>query len=216
MKKCFLGTGFYLACLLSAHTQLSAAPILLDSEGINFAPFNQQAASENLTLEIDDFNQLTTLDYEEHGNQLDRTDYTITSRVRLRSTTVFNVIEGAVSMIQYNNSDPLTFIFDSPINAFAVAFRDLDMGPSSEFRVSIDGGPKMVLTNVPAQINSDYTYGIIDTETAFTTISFDRSEADGYGFDLVTYGAVPEPGSLVAYGLAAMMGLQRKRHASGT
>lgn len=121
----------------------------------------------------------------------------------LRSSDSFDIIDGARSMILYNDTDPMTFTLDAPSHAFAINFKDIDMQFGGTFLYSIDGGPFLTLLPASGLSNLDVFFGIIDTMSPFSTITFDRTSGDGYNFDLVNYqtssSAVPEPSLLFLF-----------------
>ena len=207
--------------LLSAFvvTNANAVPVHFTSLSADSSAFDTAAAAAGITLQVDDFEDLGAglVDY---GQNLSRVGYDISTDSlaagrSLRSTDdLLFLIEGSVSMILFNGTDPLTFDLDTPANAFAITFNDLDMSAFATgiFTVSIDGGAATTLLDSSSGNDLDYFFGVIDQASTFSSITFDRTEGDGYGFDIVNFGTAAEPATLALLGLGLLgMGARRRQ-----
>ena len=82
---------------------------------------------------------------------------------------------------------------------------DIDMDFGGEFTVSIDGGLTTTLLGPTDGSDLDYFFGVIDMDSPFTSITFDRTNGDGYLFDNVNYSYIPEPCSMILFGLSGLL-----------
>ena len=194
----------------------NAALVLYTDIGGNSATFDNAAVTMGISLSVDGYEDLAP-GLHDYGMHLSRPSYDITTAsssggISLRSTdSIDNVIAGSISMILYNSTDPMTFTFDEAINAFSITFDDIDLDFGGTFTVSIDGGPTTTLLGPSSANNLMYFVGAIDVDSPFSSITFDRTNGDGYSFDNVNYG-VPEPATVGLLGLGGLV-LRRKRRA---
>lgn len=218
MKKINL-TSVTAAIVLSSAA--NASPVIYTSASYDSSGFDMAAVNAGASLSIDNFEDLGpgTIDY---GITLARSGYDISAdsgNPAIRSiSTPPSVIEGSVSMISYNGTDPLTFSFDNAINAFSITFRDLDMNFGGTFTYSIDGTPAETLLISGSGNNQNLFFGVIDQTKTFSAITFDRSVGDGYNYDLVNFGVtnVPVPAAawFFASSLIGLAGLARRQKAT--
>lgn len=197
-----------------------AAPVFFENIGGSSGAFDLAVQEKGIALTTDGFEDLSPglIDY---GQNLSRPGYAISTSLigsgsSLRSIdNPNNLIEGSRSMILYNNTDPMTFTLDTPANAFAITFKDLDLSFGGSFTVAIDGNPATVLLDSSSGSNLDYFFGVIDEMEAFSTITFNRTTGDGYNFDLVNFGSVPEPTASLLAGIGvALVALRRRATAA--
>jgi hypothetical protein len=209
------------ALLCAAAVSASAAPVTYTSLTGDASAFTAATASAGISLTVDSYEDLSAgvVDY---GQNLSRTGYSISAAslynnsIALRSTDVYP-ISGYRSMILYQGTDPLTFTFGAPINAFGITFADVDVNVVGTFVVSINGGTAQTLLSSGAGNDLVYFFGIIDQAATFSSIAFDRiGVADGYYFDLVRLGSpavvpIPAAAPLFLSGLAGIGFLARRR-----
>jgi hypothetical protein len=131
-----------------------------------------------------------------------------------------------ISGSQYLNvgsADTTSFglTFSSPQAAFG--FYGTDIGDfSGQLTISLDGGAPMIVPHGVAIANgSALFWGIIDTASPFTTVSFSNTggSGDAFGFDDFTIGrreqvaAIPEPATmlLLSAGIGGLAVIRRRR-----
>jgi hypothetical protein len=135
----------------------------------------------------------------------------------------------ATSGVQYydNQFNAYTISFSSAVAAFGFYGTDIgDVGEALTVVLGYANGGSATLT-VPNTVNGNngslLFYGIIDTANPFTSVTFNQSGADRFGFDDLTIGdvgqvtnppAVPEPATwammLTGFGLVGAAARRRK------
>jgi hypothetical protein len=115
-----------------------------------------------------------------------------------------NTTDGVHSLGAIPTSDPasstITFVFDTPINAFGFDITNQSVGG---FNVFVGGD---VSDSIPIYTANTFEFwGVVDPVTSFTTLTFSPNANTGLlMMDSVSYGAIPEPSSTMLLGVAGL------------
>ncbi len=110
-----------------------------------------------------------------------------------------------VDVLTRLNGSSITFAFATPINAFGIDIFDLGtQNTPTTLRLIIASGSQDLFAGFTGTDNNRQFGGVIDTETAFTSVTFTNSTLnDRVAMDDLRYGRTglpapaPEPGALV-------------------
>jgi hypothetical protein len=240
VAKYLVGSIVGAALLLATAMSANAVPIIFFGEDVNAGgslPVTNSAAAEAAFLSnligvsTEDFEALALGDNFPIAVTFGPDVATLTGSNTIATTGILGVpLSGrfAISGSQYLNLGTLdapsfTLAFSSPQAAFG--FYGTDIGDfTGQLAIKLDGGAEIAIphTNPDAPDGSALFWGVIDTDTPFTTVEFVNVGGgtfdDAFGFDDFTIGRVsqvvpaPEPATLALFGLGlAGLGLARRR-----
>ena len=94
----------------------------------------------------------------------------------------------------YTTAFPMLFVFDDPVNAFAVDIANLFTFSGGSLSFQLDGGPTNTIVNQAGNGQRNVFFGVIDTTSSFSTISISEniSSDENIVFDWVQFD-IPEP-----------------------
>jgi hypothetical protein len=111
----------------------------------------------------------------------------------------------------YTTAFPVLFVFDNPINAFAVDIANVFTYSGGSLSFQLDGGPTQTIVNQAGSEERNVFFGVIDTTSSFSTIAISENITydENVVFDRVQFG-VPEPATLALLTLGGLV-FRKKR-----
>jgi len=112
----------------------------------------------------------------------------------------------------YTTAFPTLFVFDDPVNVFAVDIANLFTYSGGSLSFQLDGGPTNTIVNQAGSGGRDVFFGVIDTTSSFSTIAISENivSDENIVFDRVQFG-IPEPATVCLLGLGGLVVRRRKR-----
>jgi len=111
----------------------------------------------------------------------------------------------------YTTAFPTLFVFDDPVNAFAVDMANLFTYSSGSLNFQLDGGPTNTIVKQADSGERNVFFGVIDATSSFSTIAISENivSDENIVFDRVQFG-IPEPSTLFLLGLGGLSLLRRR------
>lgn len=190
-------------CIFVMVSATAGSPCALGSP-IYFSSQSDFLASAG-TVMLDDFNDLAAFD---NKTTFARLGYTVSSPNGLTAANVAP-FPGSRSLVLFggNALQPVTFSFDSPVSAFGLFIGDAAEGSNSTLSFTNNLGHNFTIASGPLPDNSVIFFGVIDLQNPFTSVTIQgNTSSDGFAMDDVYITtAVPEPTSMVLFGISAVV-----------